>query len=238
MSKFFFPSLAILCFHFSCTDVATKTLDQRFISDQEIISSIRSVLVTDGSLSLSKILHPNLLIDNASLSDIADLCDLTIDTTVTTNVVENDITLDLISDFVVQSECNALGIPTKFTYQAASEGQYTAGIVVGNFLQASNYAVSFSPLDTELGITGTTGQSGNITVSEDKEEILTTIRFSIDELNINLLETSINKGTAQAYLKYVTAQYEEVYEVQLNYLGNEMIELIINGSEYLIDLGN
>lgn len=231
--------LALILSNQSCADVEIEQPVERFISNEDIVSSMHSILITEGAyVQPQSFLNPNLWAGYLNLGSITDVCNIKIDTTFATAIDETGIKLDAESELFFSMHCNDIGLPNSFSYSGASEGSYSAEQVSGTFLQASSYVAKIELIEGNLAMSGSTGQSGSITIGiGDKTEVVnTTIRFVLDELNVGFLDQEVKKGSARAELKYQGADFLESYIASIQYLGNDQVTIEVNGEVYNIDL--
>lgn len=225
----------------ACSDIAIEEQKERHISNEEIVSSMRSILITEGPYIQPKsFLNPNLWVGTLNLSNITDLCNIKIDTVFATSIDINEIQLTAESELFFSMHCNDNSIPNSFSYSGASEGSYSVDRINGTFLQASSYEARVELIEENLVMTGSTGQSGAMTIGigENEKIVNTTIRFVLDELNIGFLDQEVNGGSARAELKFQGIDFLESYIVTINYMGDDKVTIEVNGETYSIDLSD
>ena len=231
--------LALVLLNQACSDIKIEQPLERFISDEEIISSMRSILITEGAyIQPQDFLNPNLWAAYLNLGNITDICNIEIDTTFATVIDETDIKLDADSELFFSMYCNDNGLPSSFSYNGASEGSYSTEQVSGTFLQASSYLAKIEFIEGNLAMSGSTGQSGAMTIAlgEKNEKVVTTISFVLEDLNIGFLDQEVKKGSARAALKFQGTNFLESYIATIQYLGDDQITIEVNGEMYNIDL--
>ena len=231
--------LALILMNQACSDIEIEQPQERYISNEKIVSSMHSILITEAAyIQPQTFLNPNLWVGHLNLANITDLCDLKIDTTFATAINASDITLDSESELFFSMHCNPIGMPNSFKYYGASEGSYALDNLNGTFLQASSYKAEIELVAGNLVMYGSTGQSGTMTLSigEKDELVNTTIRFVLNQLNVGFMDRKVNSGSARAELKFQGTDFLESYIVAMEYLGDDQVSIEVNGETYLIDL--
>jgi len=231
--------LIALIFSQACADITIEQPLERHITDDDIVSNMRSILITEGAyVQPQTFLNPNLWVGYLNLGNITDVCDIKIDTTFATAIDVSKIKLDAESELFFSMHCNQNNIPNSFAYNGASEGSYSVEKINGTFLQASTYEAKVELIEGNLVMSGSTGQSGTMSITNDlgDQVITTTIRFVLDELNIGFLDQEVKTGSARAELKYQGTDFVETYIASISYMGNDLITIEVNGRTYNIDL--
>ena len=91
----------------ACSDIAIEEHKERHISNDEIVSSMRSILITEGAyVQPQSFLNPNLWVGYLNLGNITDVCDIKIDTIFATDIDINEIMLSAESELFFRMNCN------------------------------------------------------------------------------------------------------------------------------------
>lgn len=231
--------LLIVLGSIACSDEVEVIEQENRITDQEVLTSLRSVLLAESALLL-----PDAALDRSQWKDFLNIassqniCDLVVVDSNHVSVEERNFFFNAQSHVSLSLECLSTGIPSQFMLESQSQGDMVIDNISGLFLQVSSFTAQVNLLDLTLRLAGTSGQSADLLFPRygEEEHIFVTTRFVLEELNLGVIDQSVKTGRGSAELTFRSEEFTETYNATIAFDGNGQVSISIGDRSYVIDL--